>query len=167
MQLVLLVVKFLLLGIIYLFIFRVFYLIIRDLRKISETSSGQRPIRRDSSGAELVVTESSDPGLRQGDAVYLGTEIRIGRGPQNDVRMADAFVSHDHTRIIFRQGQYFLEDLGSVNGTYINGVRVSDPTPLNHGDTIRIAGAIFKFVRWEYEVEQDISCGPGQKKQRG
>ncbi len=153
MRVILLAVKFVFLAIIYLFILRVFYVIISDLRRSSAGPQPSRTGHMPSSGAELVVTASKDPSAKEGEIIRLGVETRIGRGPHNHVKLTDNFVSHDHAQIIFKQGNYFLEDLGSVNGTYINGVRLTGLTPLTHGDTIRIAGATFKFVRWEYEVE--------------
>ncbi|MCL4439469.1 MAG: FHA domain-containing protein [Firmicutes bacterium] len=154
MRVLLLVLKFGLLAIIYLFIIRVFYFILTDLRRVPSRAVG-RPDGRPAvgAGAELVVIESNDPSVRQGEVIHLTGKTRIGRGGSNNVIVTDNFVSHDHAQIIFRQENFYLEDLDSVNGTYINGVRVNEAMPLAHGDTIRIAGVTFKFVRWNYEVE--------------
>jgi len=150
-QVFLLTVKFALIIILYIFIIKVFRVIITDLRRTSGRSrSGMAPAV---SGAELVVTASSDPVLRQGEVIRLNRQTRIGRGPQNDINLSDSFISHDHAQINFYHDKFQLEDLDSINGTYINGVRVVEPVVLGHGDTIRVAGITFKFVRWEYEVE--------------
>ncbi len=153
MRVVFLVLKFGLLAILYLFILRVFHFILTDLRRVSAKGANRTPGKQVPSGAELVVTESNDPAVRPGEVIKLSAATRVGRGKHNHLSLTDSFVSHDHMQIIFKQGKFFLEDLNSINGTYINGVRVKEPVSLSHGDAIRIAGVSFKFVRWEYEVE--------------
>jgi hypothetical protein len=68
--------------------------------------------------------------------------VTIGREPINDIVMNDAEVSRRHTRISFRDGGYFAEDLGSTNGTFVNGRRLTGPTPLHHGDIIDLGDSI-------------------------
>lgn len=153
MRSVFLVLKFGLLSALYFFILRVFYFIVSDIRRSSRKSNV--PDRPDKAGvgAELVVTDSKVSDIRPGDIIRLAGETRIGRGRNNDLKINDSFVSHNHARIIFNHEDFFLEDLDSINGTYINGTRTREKLPLEHGDTIKIAGVTFKFVRWEYEVE--------------
>ena len=153
MKAILLIIKFATLAIIYLFLLRVFYFIVTDLRHRGNRVFGQAEASRASSGAELVVTGSNDPSLKQGEVIYLDRQTHLGRGSHNNIKMTSSFASHNHARIIFQDDGFFLEDLNSINGTYINGVRVNESVPLVHGDTIAIAGVTFKFVRWEYEVE--------------
>ncbi|WP_418790482.1 FHA domain-containing protein [Phosphitispora sp. TUW77] len=153
MKTILLMIKFIILAIIYLFILRVFYFIVTDLRRRGNTVVGRLEASRASSGAELVVIGGNDPSFKQGEVICLGRQTCLGRGHQNNIKLTSSFASHNHARIIFQDDRYFLEDLNSINGTYINGVRVSEAVPLVHGDTIAIAGLTFKFVRWEYEVE--------------
>lgn len=153
LQVILLGLKFGLLAIIYLFIIKVFYFALTELRR----TAAKNPLRTVDApidlNAELVVTESNDTALRQGNVIKLGPKTDIGRGQNNQIALADTFVSHNHARIIFKQEKFYLEDLDSVNGTYINSVRVNGSVPLAHGDTIKIAAVTFKFVRWAYEVE--------------
>lgn len=155
MRLIFLAVKFSLLAVIYLFIMRVFYFILTDLRRTSDKTpqSQTGTSRQAGSGAELVVTESRDPSVEPGRIIPLGEKTSLGRDRHNDVRFSDTFVSHDHAQIILNQDNYYIEDLESINGTYINGEKAAGPVSLAHGDTIKMAGVTFKFVRWEYEVE--------------
>lgn len=153
MQVILLVLKFGLLVVIYAFILRVFYFILHDLRRSSGKLTLDHRELTQSFGAELVVTESHDQAIRQGQIVKLGYKTTIGRGANHQIPLTDTFVSHGHAVIIFQKRNYYLEDLNSVNGTYINGMRVNEPVLLKHGDTIKIARVTFKFVRWENEVE--------------
>ncbi|MFM8781772.1 MAG: FHA domain-containing protein, partial [Gemmatimonadota bacterium] len=65
--------------------------------------------------------------------------IRIGRHPENDLRFhveLDRDASSRHAEIRLEDGRYVLTDLGSTNGTILNGERISGPRPLHDGDTI-------------------------------
>ncbi len=66
-------------------------------------------------------------------------EVIIGRSPECDIILPDRQVSRRHARIFRRGDQYFLEDLGSKNGTWVNGQPVQDPVPLQDGDEIQVA----------------------------
>lgn len=62
----------------------------------------------------------------------------IGRLPENTIYIPDERLSREHARIEFRDGTFFLNDLGSRNGTALNGSLVSNPQPLHGGDTIEL-----------------------------
>ena len=64
------------------------------------------------------------------------SEVYIGRDVANDVFINDAEVSRRHARLIQQGGAYLVEDLGSTNGTYVNGQRIGGPSPLHSGDTV-------------------------------
>jgi len=104
---------------------------------------------------ELVVVESSVSELKPGDTFSFDRETLIGRGNRNDIIISGSFASVRHARIYFEDGQYWLEDLKSTNGTLLNETRVNQPIVLANGDKIRIGGVIFQFVRWGYEVGAD------------
>jgi pSer/pThr/pTyr-binding forkhead associated (FHA) protein len=76
----------------------------------------------------------------------LGDLTTIGRSPGNDIVLRDGYISGEHAQI--RQGDenYFLEDLGSTNGTFINGVRIKEPVILKNGDRISFRQVDFLFV---------------------
>ncbi|MCI0488682.1 MAG: DUF3616 domain-containing protein [Blastocatellia bacterium] len=63
-------------------------------------------------------------------------EIQMGKGPRNDIVIADPAVSTSHALIRFDQGVYTVSDVGSRNGTFVNGERIAGPRQLNHGDMI-------------------------------
>jgi pSer/pThr/pTyr-binding forkhead associated (FHA) protein len=71
----------------------------------------------------------------------------IGQGSQNDIVLADDSVSTTHARLEYQAGAWRLTDLGSTNGTYIEGVRLAPdvPTPLHYGSTVRFGGARLHF----------------------
>jgi pSer/pThr/pTyr-binding forkhead associated (FHA) protein len=63
-------------------------------------------------------------------------ETQIGKGPRNDIVIADPAVSTSHAVIKNHNGDYIISDIGSRNGTLINGNKISEPHKLNHGDVI-------------------------------
>jgi pSer/pThr/pTyr-binding forkhead associated (FHA) protein len=71
--------------------------------------------------------------------------VEIGRGPQNDVRIDNLTVSLRHARIEKVGDEYIIEDLGSTNGTYVNGTRISRAR-LNHMDRIRMGRHVLFFL---------------------
>lgn len=66
----------------------------------------------------------------------------IGRGSDCELTLPERMVSRHHARIINQSGRFFLHDLGSKNGTHVNGVQVSAPVALSDGDEIQIALAV-------------------------
>jgi len=113
------------------------------------------PVSTGGEGGRLVVLSSGEEQIKSGSAYYLGDLTRLGRGPGNHITFTGNFASQEHAQIVFRQGQYWLEDLGSLNHTFLNEVPVKRPTVLANGDRIRIGEVIFRFVRWAYEMESD------------
>jgi FHA domain-containing protein len=62
----------------------------------------------------------------------------IGRGPESTIQLADLSVSRKHAKIIFRQGAYWLSDLGSMGGTWVDGTKLAAPRRVATGQTIDI-----------------------------
>ncbi len=76
-----------------------------------------------------------------------GTPCRIGRHPHNSIELPDESVSRSHAMVQFTgNGTCYLYDLDSRNGTFVNGLRVSAPTTLRHGDCITIGVYELEFV---------------------
>ena len=65
-----------------------------------------------------------------------GDQLTIGRDSSNAVAINDAEISRKHARLTFQGGKYVIEDLGSTNGTFINGQRLSGPFVLKSGDVV-------------------------------
>ena len=77
----------------------------------------------------------------------LKESITVGRAATCDLVVADNYVSNVHARIYLRDGSYWLEDLGSTNGTYMNRARVSVPTAFGPGDEVRMGKATLELRR--------------------
>ena len=76
------------------------------------------------------------------DHEVTGDRLVIGRSSSSDLPLADRFLSRHHARIVRDGERYLVEDLGSRNGTLLNGTPVMAPTPLGPGDEIRISGSV-------------------------
>ncbi len=86
-------------------------------------------------------------GLRDGVAYDLSDGAVLGRSEDSDIRLEDSFASSSHARLLPQGDVVVLEDLGSTNGTYLNGEPLRGPQPLHVGDKIRIGDSEFTFER--------------------
>ncbi len=71
--------------------------------------------------------------------------MAIGRDPENDIRLSDRSVSKRHALVCLVGGEYVIQDLGSLNGIFINGERVKTAV-LRSGDTLKLGHAILRFI---------------------
>ena len=94
----------------------------------------------------VVVTEVGNATTVQPGMVFeLGPVTPIGRKPTNAIRLDDDFVSGEHALLAWREGRWYLSDVASTNGTYLNGEQVLQPRPLNWGDLIGIGRVRFRL----------------------
>jgi hypothetical protein len=142
------VARFGVLVLLWLFVFTVVGAIRRDLfvgarsnrlvaapRGVSVTTGRPAKVKRGRAAHSLVVTEGALTGTR----LSLGeTPITIGRGEDSTLVITDDYASNHHARLVPRAGQWFVEDLGSTNGTYLDRAKVTAPTPVPLGVPIRI-----------------------------
>ena len=68
----------------------------------------------------------------------IGHGVVLGRGPSADVYVDDVYVSDEHVEVLPDDGSWSVRDLGSTNGTFLNGAKVTRPTPLAVGDQLRL-----------------------------
>ena len=94
------------------------------------------------------------------DTVYELTPITtVGRNSRNSIVLHESYVSSEHALLAWRDGQWWLEDLGSRNGTVLNDAPLSDPTVISAGDVLTIGGVQLKLElpgRREGEGESGI-----------
>src|SRR4051812_16215397 len=91
----------------------------------------------------LVQIHGPDLGKRY---VLEEDEFTIGRDVKNNIVVDKDNVSRRHAKIVMRQGQFFVSDLGSTNGTYLNDEEVLEEKPLRSGDLVKVGSTIFKFL---------------------
>jgi hypothetical protein len=149
----LLILKIAFLVLLYLFIWRIVRSASRDFRSGPAQESqiiapGQAAVAgfapRAQANARLVVVKSG--ALRVGEAIpVVAGPIAIGRGGQNDVPLdGDEFASAEHARFETRRDGLWVEDVGSTNGTFVNGARVTTPRRLGKGDIVRVGQTDFR-----------------------
>lgn len=92
--------------------------------------------------ANLVVRQGTQAGM---SFPILGNQVIIGREEGVDIVLQDPESSRRHSFISWQSGQFVIEDLGSTNGTFINGVQITSPQVLNLGDSIGIGQTILVF----------------------
>ena len=119
--------------ILYIFLGLVFYLIWRDLKQ-----AAQRTIPPQRTYHLRVVASVEDQSLVVGEVLALQPVTLLGRDPDNTIALGDAAASNRHARISRENGVWWLEDLGSRNGTLLNELPLSKPTSLVDGDIIGI-----------------------------
>jgi len=90
---------------------------------------------------EVVAAKGHDPG-RMFD---VSAGARLGRAAGSDVHIDDSYASAAHARIYPRAGRVYIEDLGSTNGTFINGRQITRPIPLEVNDTVRIGDTELRY----------------------
>ncbi|WP_213455697.1 FHA domain-containing protein FhaB/FipA [Rhizomonospora bruguierae] len=92
-------------------------------------------VKRGKAAHQLVVTAGQLAGTR----ITLGeNQITIGRAEDSTLVITDDYASARHARLVPRNGQWMIEDLGSTNGTYLDRAKVTGPTPVPLGVPIRI-----------------------------
>jgi pSer/pThr/pTyr-binding forkhead associated (FHA) protein len=90
----------------------------------------------------VLVVEGANAGIR---AELDQAPLLIGRGPDAAIRLDDDYASTRHARIASADDQWFVEDLGSTNGTYVGSTRITQPTTLTLGTQVRIGKTILEL----------------------
>jgi pSer/pThr/pTyr-binding forkhead associated (FHA) protein len=85
-----------------------------------------------------------EPAERRGRVFDLGDEVTVGRASGCGVALDDAFTSQLHARVFRRNGETWIEDLGSTNGTYVNARKLASPVPLHPGDRLQVGRTVLE-----------------------
>jgi hypothetical protein len=149
--------KFGFLVVLYLFLLWVVRSAMRDLARYGGSAAAAEPVEVPGPGRR----ERGTPDLRAGVSPRLevvaamghepGTTFDVGEGATfgrsngADIRVDDPFASSAHARIFDRGGFMYVEDMGSTNGTYLNGRQLKTAERLAMGDTIRIGDSEYRY----------------------
>lgn len=133
--------RFVIIGIVYIIIFLALRIMYKDIK----SGGKKKTIRNKAFGLEVL-----EPGensiLKKGGIIPIQRELTIGRKASNMLVLDDQFVSGNHVRIFIKNTDNMIEDLGSTNGTEVNGVRLEQRIILRVGDEIKVGSALFKVI---------------------
>jgi pSer/pThr/pTyr-binding forkhead associated (FHA) protein len=113
----------------------------RQPRQAKQGKPARSSRRRPTGPPRLVLVE---PAARVGAAYDVTTELTVGRAPGCSIVLDEQYVSQVHARVFVREGQVFVEDLGSTNGTWVNGSRAMGQMPARPGDRIQIGNVVME-----------------------
>jgi pSer/pThr/pTyr-binding forkhead associated (FHA) protein len=126
--------KFIFVAFIYLFVWQV-------ARAVGlHVGTGETGRRSKPSNQVVVVKSETQAGMD----IAVRDAVVLGRSAQADIVLEDPYASEFHLRLVRQDEGIVLHDLGSTNGTYVNGRRVGSPIPLNKGDAIQVGKTIME-----------------------
>jgi pSer/pThr/pTyr-binding forkhead associated (FHA) protein len=149
--------KFGFLAVLYLFLLWVARSAMKDLSRSGSGEVAAEPVdpsslrRRDPAGPDLRagvdprLTIVAAMGHEPGNSFAVGTGATMGRSDSAEIRVDDPFASSAHARIFARGEFMYLEDMGSTNGTYLNGRQVKTAERLKVADVIRIGDSEYRY----------------------
>jgi pSer/pThr/pTyr-binding forkhead associated (FHA) protein len=144
--------KLFLLLLLYLFFFRVVRAVWAEVNppKRAETAKPRRsekPQKRPKAKAKHAPPHlrAVAPDELKGRTFALGDEVTVGRAAGCQVTLDDSYASQLHARVFARDGTWYVEDLGSTNGTYLNRRKVSGPMVMQRGDKLQIGNTILEM----------------------
>jgi pSer/pThr/pTyr-binding forkhead associated (FHA) protein len=154
------VLKFCFLALLYLFLFRVVRIVRLELKPtkvaVPAAPAGPEPMaapagkptkeKKTRGGAGML--RVLDPPLHAGEVYAVDDEVTVGRAPGCGIVLEeDTFVSQVHARLFRRGRETYVEDLGSTNGTMVNGVRIDEVTRLSRGDQVQFGNTLAEITR--------------------
>ena len=150
---VLTVLKVVFLALLYFFIYRSVRTVVVDLRGTQPWRGNEprqpkqqpRP-QRDRKKAPKTVVVIGEQGNRVASLPLQGN-LQVGRADACQIKLSDTYVSSFHARIFSRDSEWYVEDLGSTNGTYMNQRRVTSPVEVRAGDRVRLGKTTLEFRR--------------------
>jgi pSer/pThr/pTyr-binding forkhead associated (FHA) protein len=127
------------LALIYLFLIGVVRVLIRDLRAASREPATEL--------GRLIVLASPSGEPAVGSVFALDAVTTIGRDVNNAVVIDDPFASSEHCALTFRGRSWFVEDMASTNGTFLNGSQVDGTAPMSYGDEVQVGEVRLRLER--------------------
>src|SRR2546430_8837348 len=149
---VLTVLKVLFLALLYFFVYRALHAAVVGLRggtaRSPATATRGQPAAARKAGAKaprtLAVIDERGSKVK---SMSLDGTLQIGRADACQIKLPDTYVSSFHARIYRHDSGWYVEDLGSTNGTYLNQKRVTSPAELRAGDRVKIGKTTLELRR--------------------
>ena len=150
------ILKFCFLALLYLFLLRVLRAVwaevagpraARPIPAKAAPSTSSRPRRERGGGKGVARLRVVEPAEQRGRAYELADELTVGRAAGCQITLEDTYASQLHARIFRKDGQLFVEDLGSTNGTYLNRKKVTAPVAIRKGDRLQVGKTVMELTR--------------------
>lgn len=151
----LVVIRLTLLAILYLFLWAVISAVWRDLRRAPQQVSASYAL---AGMPRLHVVEPGGSALRAGEVIDLQPMTTVGRSATNTLVVQDETISARHAAIEYRDGRWWVHDLDSTNGTYVNRRRLAGTMELRPGDLVHAGRVAFQFA-----VEAPLAYAPPER----
>jgi hypothetical protein len=135
----------------YFFLVIAFYVLWQDLKKADNQYAVAQP--QVMHQLRVVAVSGNNNSLCIDETLPLRPVNLLGRAPESTIVLNDDSIAAQHARLSFRDGVWWLEDMGSHTGTMLNNLLLSTPAILNEGDIIGIGGLSFRLE----------TVSPGQK----
>lgn len=134
-----------------LFIIVLYIIIYYALKIMYKDVKGGNRVKGSASKGKLsygleVINSGQNSNIKQGSLIHVRNTVTIGRKDDNAIVLSDTFVSSNHAKLYVRNNDFYLEDLDSTNGTYINSNKVQGRVKLKVNDEIKIGTVIFKVM---------------------
>ena len=151
---VLSVLKYSLLVLLYFFVFRAIRSVAVDVggRKRGATTrmrtpAPAAPAKTSRGGRAPTQVVVHDAGGGKPTQIKLRSPTEIGRGERCAIRLQDTYVSQVHARLYAENGSWFVQDMGSTNGTLLNDRRVDSPLEVHAGDVLKLGKTVLELKR--------------------
>ena len=148
------ILKFCFLALLYLFLLRVVRAVWAEVAgpraaRPAPGAAASAPARRRERGSAKGVLRLRvvEPAAQRGRAYELADELTVGRAAGCQITLEDTYASQLHARVFRKDGQLFVEDLGSTNGTYLNRKKVTAPVPIRKGDRLQVGKTVMELSR--------------------
>ena len=154
---VLTILKFGFLALLYLFLARVVRVVVKEMRAPVPAAPPLAPVAPAAPPPVATKTPKGrgpgrlrivEPPERAREVLAIDDELTVGRGGGCSLVLGDdAYVSNVHARVFRRDGAVYVEDLGSRNGTLVNGDPIAGPVPLRRGDLVQFGQTLCEAIR--------------------
>jgi len=143
--------KYGLFALLVLFIWRSMRWVVRGLNVEANVAAsgadrhGRKKTPATPAGPSMVMVHPPEGGKPR--AVKVAASMTIGRAPECELKIEDTYASQQHARLFGKNGAWYVEDLGSTNGTFVNDQKLASPAMVQPGDSIRIGTTVLELRR--------------------
>lgn len=131
---------------IYFFLYQVARVMIRELVVLGTITGREAEVTMPAANSALEMIEPAESSYMAGEAISLDHYTTIGRKSSNSLQIDDSYVSSNHAELVHDRGAWWLIDLGSTNGTFVNDVPVRTRTRLAAGDIVQFGRVKLRAV---------------------